>query len=176
MPRFAMTAFVLAFLLLPAHAWAECLVAPDVRTFSEESGWVWLRVTRPNDPKPRASLHRSEGSKERRVWSNVLESNPHGVWIAPNGQWVVTRGIYCNGSSLEHALVVYDGAGKLVRSGRMDELVGPEMMNSLWSKGGHSPETPWTVHLALQFRMDRDRLWVTFPWGHSNTIATLTAR
>ena len=171
-----MTVFALAFLIFPADGWAEYLVTPDVRIFSTESGAVWLRVTRPNDTKPRASLHRSEGSNERRVWASVLESNPHGVWIAPNGQWVVTRGIYCNGSSLEHAFVVYDDAGKLVRSWRMDELVGPEMMNSLWTKGGHSPETPWTMHLALQFRMDRDGLWVTFPWGDSKAIATVTAR
>jgi hypothetical protein len=58
----------------------------------------------------------------------------------------------------------------------MDEIVGPEMMNNLWRKGGHEVHTPWTVELALQFHLERDRLRVTFPWGDSQTIATTTTR
>src|SRR5688572_29121372 len=57
------------------------------------------------------------------VWTQALENVPHLVWVGGGGRWIVTRGTYCDGTSPDHALVVYDDAGRLLRDWRLDELV-----------------------------------------------------
>jgi hypothetical protein len=111
-----------------------------------------------------ASLYRLFGSEERLVWTAALENQPQQVWVDPGGRWIVTRGSYCDGTSSEHALVVYGDAGNLLRDWRLEELVSADRVTIV------EPHTPWTVLTPLRFESQFNELRVIFPWGESRMI------
>lgn len=59
---------------------------------------------------------------ERLIWRATLVNNPAWVWVDPAGGWFATMGNECS-YALDHAVVVYDTAGRVVRDLRVRDIL-----------------------------------------------------
>lgn len=59
---------------------------------------------------------------ERLIWRAPLVNNPAWTWVDPARGWFATMGNECS-YALDHAVVVYDAAGRVVRDFRVTDIL-----------------------------------------------------
>lgn len=134
-------------------------------------------VTRCDATVDASLLHRWPDDSEHVVWRAPLVINPTLAWVDPARGWIATMGNECR-YDLEHALVIYDQAGRVVRDLAVSQLltlderrrIGFEEFvetprtldehertgNDLWRSGGQvvfTPDTVWLTHPRIQRRV-----------------------
>lgn len=62
---------------------------------------------------------------ERLIWRAPLVNNPAWTWVDPAQGWFATMGNECS-YALDHAVVVYDAAGRVVRDYRVTDILTPD--------------------------------------------------
>lgn len=114
-------------------------------------------------------LHRRPDDSDHVVWRGPLVNNPVWAWVDPARGWMTTMGNECR-YDLQHAVVIYDQAGRVVRDLNVGQLltlderrrIGFEEFvdtprrldehertgNDLWRSGGEVVFTPDTVSLT----------------------------
>jgi hypothetical protein len=134
-------------------------------------------ITRCDDTVDASMLHRGSDDSEHVVWRAPLVNNPKWAWVDPARGWIATMGNECR-YDLEHALVIYDHAGRVVRDLTVSHLltlderrrIGFEEFvetprtvdehertgNDLWRSGGQvvfTPDTVWLTHPRTERRV-----------------------
>lgn len=72
-----------------------------------------------------AMFWQDDTGEERVIWRARLFNNPAWTWVDPAQGWSATMGNECS-YSLDHAVVVYDAAGGVVRDARVAEFLTPD--------------------------------------------------
>jgi hypothetical protein len=134
-------------------------------------------VTRCDATIDASMLRRSPDDSEHVVWRAPLVNNPKWAWVDPARGWIATMGNECR-YDLEHALVIYDQAGRVVRDlavrhvltldetrriGFEEFVEAPRTLdehertgNDLWRSGGEvvfTPDTVWLTHPQIERRV-----------------------
>lgn len=106
------------------HAQTE--VVPKVSHYIEMPYSLRMRAATACEATAHATMSRQDPSREERVlWHAPLVNNPSFTWVDTAAGWVVTMGNECS-YALDHAVVVYDAAGRVVRDLRVSEILTAE--------------------------------------------------
>lgn len=141
--------------VVSSPAYADSWVALGKRTYTSANG-AWRLVVTPAAPgDPPAGRGPSEGRLERRgpgrrwtvQWRRTLvnELAPAGALVSDDGRHAVTFDNWYSMGHGDNVVVIYDGAGTLIRSFRLVDLVPADYVEALphtvgsilWSGGQH---------------------------------------